>query len=208
MRHGILLMIKIFYLFSIFRMERPPMNQPRVEQKQAEIQRPTESFADARARLQQIVDRLQQETEVAKRSQILEELQRERQPLIERAVLVCPRNDMEAETIFRLAEKLGLVTIASDQGHGATLDKEPGIVEALKHTTKPDVFIVEIPSIEEEGNIASNNQEVHIIDHHRYGSVDRSREESSLDQFIDHFAITDDELMEMGYDPMVVRCSN
>ncbi|MDP3970908.1 MAG: hypothetical protein Q8P90_04360 [bacterium] len=134
-----------------------------------------------------------------------------RERILERVVLVCPRNDAESQTITHLAERLGMTVITSDQKHGATLDKEPDLSNKLSATQKQEVWIIEIPNVEIEEALRVSGLELEVIDHHRYGSLDRTQASngralpSSLEQFMARTHITDTELMAWGYDPKTVR---
>lgn len=125
--------------------------------------------------------------------------------------LICPSNDGESKMIIDIANRRGIDTRVSPQPWGATLNKEPN---ASFLNLKKIVAIVEIPGIEKEEELKRNGHEVIIIDHHKYGDIDRGQKMSSLEQFsqltgieLDRFekgvAINDRSyifgLKEMGY---------
>jgi len=126
---------------------------------------------------------------------------------IETTVLVCPRNDEEALMILKLAEKLQLAVVVSDQPHGAKLDREKDLLARIREASSSAtrVVIVEIPGPEVEDDLRANGLTVEIIDHHRYDGIDRMQKESSLEQFIEMFAVTDDQLTEWGFSPVMVH---
>lgn len=130
----------------------------------------------------------------------------------ERVVLLIPQNDAEAVQIIRLAKKLGIQTMVSDQPHGARLEHEPDLVERLRETGKDEVVIIEIPGPEAEEQLRSVGFTVHVIDHHRYEHLDRMSDPktgeplpSSLEQFLAVFHVSDDELAEHGFDARLVH---
>jgi hypothetical protein len=127
-------------------------------------------------------------------------------------VLVCPDNDPESRLILLLAYRMQMCVIRSGQGLGATLERERGdIVELIKTTLRPKVWIVEIPGQEIEARLQDAGLEVVIIDHHSYGDLDRSRSSdgsllpSSLDQFMTLANVDDARLRTWGFDPIVVH---
>ena len=98
--------------------------------------------------------------------------------------LICPNNDPEAYTILKIARKLGIDVMVSEQPHGGRLNREPASAfENLKHR----VAIVETlgPDIEEK--LGHQGHEVIIIDNHQYikDGYDRRHPLSSLEQFAD-----------------------
>lgn len=127
-------------------------------------------------------------------------------------VLLIPQNDAEAVQIIRIAKKLGIQTIVSDQPHGARLEHESDVVERLRETGKDEVVIVEIPGPEAEEQLRSVGFTVRVIDHHRYEKLDRMSDPetseplpSSLEQFLELFQISDEELMGHGFDARLVQ---
>ncbi|MCH8049269.1 hypothetical protein IH979_00985 [Patescibacteria group bacterium] len=126
--------------------------------------------------------------------------------LIKESVLICPRNDEESLMILKLAQKLGLPTVVSQQPHGAVLKREKKLLARIQEAN-PDakrLVIVELPGPEVEKELEDQGFEVVIIDHHRYDGLDRMQEKSSLEQFMDLFGIGDDELTAWGFDPKLV----
>ena len=131
---------------------------------------------------------------------------------LKNVTLVCPDKDAESRLILLLAYSLGMCVIRSSQGLGATLDRERGdLPELIRAAGHPEVWIVEIPGPEIEKELRRNRIRVVIIDHHSYGKLDRSRDEqgnllpSSLEQFMALAQITDQDLIEWRFDPVVVR---
>ncbi len=125
----------------------------------------------------------------------------------ENIVLICPRNDEESLMILKLAEKLGLAVLVSKQPHGAKLDREKKL-EVRIRAANPDaerVIIVEIPGPGAEDELRASGLDVAIIDHHRYDGLDRMQSESSLEQFIAMFQISDDQLTRWGFEAELVR---
>ncbi len=127
-------------------------------------------------------------------------------------VLVVPPNDPEAVVIFALAKKLGLSIVESHQPHGATLEKEPRLVETLKKGGWKRVVIVEMPGARTEVRLRRMGFQLVIIDHHHYTDLDRAHDPktgrllpSSLEQFLNLFRITDARLRSLGFDPILVR---
>jgi hypothetical protein len=127
-------------------------------------------------------------------------------------VLVCPDNDPESRLILLIAYRLGMVVIRSGQGLGATLERERGdIHQLIDMTMKGEVWIVEIPGPEIEQSLRLHGRIVRIIDHHTYGTLDRSLDSdgkllpSSLEQFLTLTGVTYDQLEIWGFDPVVVR---
>lgn len=126
---------------------------------------------------------------------------------IQETALICPRNDEESLMILKLAEKLQLPTVISEQPHGAKLEREkdlPQRIEEVNDQAK-ELVIVEIPGPEIEQALRDRRYKVTLIDHHRYDHLDRMQVQSSLEQFIELFAITDDQLKEWGFDPRMVE---
>jgi hypothetical protein len=128
------------------------------------------------------------------------------------AVLVAPPNDPEAVMIFELAKKMRLPTIESLQPHGATLEKEPKLIEKLTNGGWKRIVIVEMPGRKTEENLRRLGFQVTIIDHHHYTDIDRAHDPntghllpSSLEQFLNLLRITDAKLRVFGFDPKLVR---
>lgn len=122
-------------------------------------------------------------------------------------IVVTPQNDEESRMIVKLASAAGIPLLVSAQPHGARLEKEPRLLERIRETNPRarEVFIVEIPGEQEEERLRAEGFSVHIIDHHRYDSLDRMKETSSLEQFLAAFAFTDDKITSLGFEPGLVR---
>lgn len=122
------------------------------------------------------------------------------------SVLVCPRNDVESVVILAIAEALRIPCVVSEQAHGATLDVEPKVIDRIRavNPIAHDVVIVEMPSVSAEDNLRELGFDVHVVDHHRYESLDRMQMESSLEQFLKLFAIDEAMLIFAGFDPVLV----
>lgn len=126
-------------------------------------------------------------------------------------LLVVPPNDPEAVMILELAKKLGLDTIVSRQPHGASLEKEVGLIGKLETGNWKQVVIVEMPGPSVEKKIRASGIQLHIIDHHHYTNLDRAHDPkthkllpSSLEQFRKLFSITDAKLRAWKFDPKLV----
>lgn len=120
--------------------------------------------------------------------------------------LLCTTNDPESLTIVRIARALHIPLIESTQMHGATLAKEPKLLERLSALGDiHDLAIVEIPGPDEEKMLNGAGVRVHLIDHHTYEGLDRMQNVASLTQFIELFEITDADLEGEGFDPDVMR---
>lgn len=98
--------------------------------------------------------------------------------------ILCPCNDGESKVIVDIAKRLGLDVRVSNQGWGATLDGEP---EDSFLDLRRVVFVVEMPSLVVEKRLEDQGHVLKIIDHHKYDSLDRSHELSSLEQFASFF---------------------
>ncbi|MFA6132043.1 MAG: hypothetical protein WC702_03210 [Patescibacteria group bacterium] len=126
-------------------------------------------------------------------------------------VIVIPINDAEAVLIAKLAAAIGLPIIASWQEHGATLDKEKGLLKKIQAGKYQKIFIVEMPGIKTETKLRQAGRELVIIDHHQYGTLDRAHDvkrkikPSSLEQFLKLFNLTDKKLSALGFSPRLVR---
>ena len=122
-------------------------------------------------------------------------------------LLLCPKNDEESLQILKIAAAAHIATVISEQPHGARLYNEPNLIARLKQADPiaRRVAIVEIPGPGVEDELKSIGYEVVIIDHHRYDELDRMQPLSSLEQFLLVFEITDARLVELGFDPLLVR---
>jgi uncharacterized protein YutE (UPF0331/DUF86 family) len=124
---------------------------------------------------------------------------------IKNILLIVPANDAEAAMIILLARKIKLPTLVSFQPHGATLDREPGVLKKIKESGAREIVVVEMPGIKIEEKIKKLGVKIKIIDHHRYGDLNRKKMKSSLEQFLQMFKLTDLCLSELGFDPRLVR---
>ena len=130
----------------------------------------------------------------------------------ESTLLIVPANDAEAMQIIHIAEKLGMKLLVSDQPHGARLSNEKDLLKRIKDSGASHVVIVEIPGPVQEHEIKDAGYKLTIIDHHRYDELDRATDKetgvalpSSLEQFLALFDISNDELLDYGFDPILVR---
>lgn len=123
------------------------------------------------------------------------------------AVLLLPKNDEESLLIGDIAATAGIPMVVSDQPHGARLHREERLIERLRAASAiaSTVVIVEIPDPSTEDELRAQGWKVIIVDHHVYEGLDRLAPKSSLEQFLDVFGITDDRLVELGFDPFLVR---
>ncbi len=123
------------------------------------------------------------------------------------SIIICPRNDVESATIVMLAEALHIPCIVSAQPHGATLDAEPNLVDRIReiNPVAHDIAIVEMPNVSTEDKLRELGFDVHIVDHHRYESLDRMQKESSLEQIRALFGMDDTTLAVAGFDPVLIR---
>lgn len=123
------------------------------------------------------------------------------------SIIICPRNDVESATIVALAEALHIPCIVSEQPHGATLDAEPNLIHRIREINPiaHDIAIVEMPNVSTEDRLRELGFDVHIVDHHRYESLDRMRKESSLEQIRTLFDMDDTTLSVAGFDPVLIR---
>ncbi len=122
-------------------------------------------------------------------------------------VLLIPINDPESLTIRAIAEKLKIPTLISNQPHGAKLDKEENLIARAKEVN-PDadrIVIIEIPDPKTEKELEDQGLKVVIIDHHRYGELDRTNDISSLEQFLAYFEISNEELEKHGFDSLMIQ---
>ncbi|RMD50809.1 hypothetical protein D6827_03305 [Candidatus Parcubacteria bacterium] len=122
-------------------------------------------------------------------------------------VLICPRNDEEALQILKIAKKICLPVVISQQPHGAKLDKEPNLLSRIQEANPEacNVVIVELPGLKTEDELRKQGYELVIIDHHRYEETDRSNDKSSLHQFLKFMQISDSDLRDLGFDPEMVH---
>lgn len=122
-------------------------------------------------------------------------------------IVLTPVNDPEALTIKRLLEAFNIAHITSNQPHGAKLELEDNLVNRIKSANPgtQNVVIVEIPGPKIERQLEELGYQIHIIDHHRYEDLDRSKDKSSLEQFLEYFEITDNDLTQKGFDPALIK---
>ncbi|MDL1980545.1 MAG: hypothetical protein LWX02_03525 [Deltaproteobacteria bacterium] len=106
--------------------------------------------------------------------------------LIENTTLICPKNDLESQTIVNIAMKLGMDVRVSEQGWGAQLGMEP---PEVFQDLKENLIVVEMPDPDREEMLRKIGCNVIWIDHHTYlhkgQRLDRSHGLSSLEQFAD-----------------------
>lgn len=123
------------------------------------------------------------------------------------SIIISPRNDVESLTIVSLAEALHIPCIVSAQPHGATLDAESDLIGRIREANPVahDIVIVEMPNVSAEDKLRELGFEVHIVDHHRYESLDRMQKESSLEQVRALFDVDDTTLRIAGFDPVLIR---
>lgn len=123
------------------------------------------------------------------------------------SVLICPKNDEESLMILKVAEKFGLKTVVSDQPHGAKLAREKDLVARVQETNSnaDTLVIIELPGPEKEQELRDLGYEVVIIDHHTYDDLDRMKDRSSLEQFLEIYDIDDTLLKAFGFDPKMVE---
>jgi hypothetical protein len=126
---------------------------------------------------------------------------------IETTVLLCPRNDEESLQILKIAKAGGIDVLVSEQPHGARLEKEEDLLGRLRQVNPnvDHVVIVEIPGPDVERQLKEEGVKVTIIDHHQYDGLDRSSPKSSLEQFLETFHISDEQLTQHGFDPVMVK---
>jgi hypothetical protein len=100
--------------------------------------------------------------------------------VFEDATLICPANDLESQTIIKVASGHGIDTRISQQKWGGKLGAEPP--ENLKNLKKT-LIVVELPDEAAERWLRSLGHELIIIDHHNYSDLSRFSEYSALEQF-------------------------
>lgn len=124
---------------------------------------------------------------------------------LKNTIIIVPANDAEAVLILKIAKAIGLLAIISAQPHGASLDKEPKIIEKIKKSGARNVVIVEMPGVKTEKQLAKLGFKIKIIDHHHYQGLNRKKLKSSLEQFLQLFNLTDARLEKFGFSPKLVR---
>ncbi len=126
-------------------------------------------------------------------------------------LLITVRNDAESCLIHLIALRAGIRVFPSAQPHGATLDRETGILDLVRAVDRKYVWTVEIPGVNMETVLRANKFHLMIIDHHMYRGLDRAHDafgkrlQSSLEQFLALAEITDTDLVQWGFDPVLVR---
>jgi hypothetical protein len=125
--------------------------------------------------------------------------------ILESDLLLCPKNDPESLTILRLAKAMDLASIESAQPHGATLSEEVNLEARIAEHEPKRIVIVEIPGPSEERELRDLGYEVIIIDHHQYGDIDRSQPKSSLEQFLELYEVSDEDVKELNFDPVLIN---
>lgn len=126
---------------------------------------------------------------------------------LDHEVLVCTTNDPESLLITKIASAMHLPLVKSSQGHGARLEKEPDLAKRIA-AADPEakaVLIVEIPGPSIEDELRDGGVEIMIIDHHVYDGLDRMKDQSSLEQFLNYFEVSDADIAALGFDPFLVR---
>lgn len=126
---------------------------------------------------------------------------------MENTLLICPQNDEESLMILKIARKIGLPIVISDQPHGAVLSREKNLFARILETD-PDtkrLVIVELPGPDVENELRGYGFELKIIDHHRYDDLDRMNKKSSLEQFLEFFEIDETKLKDLGFDSLMVQ---
>jgi len=119
-------------------------------------------------------------------------------------------NDAESRLIFLIALAAGITTVRSTQPHGASLERENGVLELVRASKKTEVWTVELPGPATENQLRRHGFHVVIIDHHTYSGLDRvhdehgKRKKSSLEQFLALTEITDEDLCSWGFEPRLV----
>ena len=133
------------------------------------------------------------------------ELSSEQKEIISNTTLVIPDNDGEAHLVIEIAKKLGLDVRVSSQAWGARLDQELKENPNVLSDSKKTILVFEMPSKEQEEKLRQQGLSIEIIDHHQYQDDDRSKEESSLEQFLQKLNLNDKQLQDLGLDPKFVK---
>ncbi len=122
-------------------------------------------------------------------------------------LLLCTTNDPESLLITKIARALFLPILSSAQQHGARLSQESHLFDRVREMTSEakTIVIVEIPGPDEEGILRKAGYEVVIIDHHTYPNLNRMQPQSSLEQFLHYFEISDENLLGVGFEPYLVK---
>lgn len=100
--------------------------------------------------------------------------------------LLCPCNDLESQTILKIAKHLGLDIHQISGNWGLKLTHAFTQITDLK-SLRQHVLIVEMPDDTTDESLVKQLQQlgktVHIIDHHQYGAKPVTNALSSLEQF-------------------------
>lgn len=94
--------------------------------------------------------------------------------------LICPRNDLESETIWNIAQAYSIQSISAGSKWGVRL----GDLNLSSLVLKDTIVIIETPGETETKWLESINKRVIHIDHHQYSdSSDTQHSKSSIEQF-------------------------
>jgi len=103
--------------------------------------------------------------------------------LTKECFLIAPSNDLESKTIHGIAKTITLEAYTHDGPWGASLHLD--YVQKYEHLWqgKKHLIIVELPGIEAEDFLRNQGYTLHVIDHHKYSGMDRSKPQTSIEQF-------------------------
>lgn len=109
--------------------------------------------------------------------------------LTQECFLIAPSNDLESKTIHDIAKNITLDACTHDGPWGATLaldyvQKHEHLWQGKKH-----LIIVELPGVAAEDFLRSQGYTLHVIDHHKYSEMDRSKPQTSIEQFCNLLAV-------------------
>lgn len=94
--------------------------------------------------------------------------------------LICPRNDLESETIWEIAGQYNIHRINAGNQWGIRLDNLQLRISDLRKT----VVVIETPGVETTEWLKRHGKDVVHIDHHQYSDLENTRNLlSSLEQF-------------------------
>jgi hypothetical protein len=119
--------------------------------------------------------------------------------MIDNMTLIIPDNDGEAHMAIEIAKKLGMDVRISSQAWGARLDREIDNNPNILVNSKTTILLFEMPSKEIEEKMRKTGVSIEIIDHHQYRDDDRSKEASSLEQFLERLNLSDEQLKKLGF---------
>lgn len=157
-------------------------------------------YTDERDKAQELQKKAISDVEIEKN--ILTEAQK---CLIKKTSLFIPVNDGESVLIRELALRLWFDVKEVKQERWANLlEKEIEETPDLLNNIKEDLWIVEMPSEKLEAEL-SKKHNVNIIDHHFYGYENRSKGESSIEQFINKVWLTEHQLKMMWYNLRFIK---